>query len=201
VRVEGGPRTAVVAVTLNCNARCVMCDIWKTRADDELRPEEYAALPATLRDINVSGGEPFLRDDLPEVIAVLRRTCPDARLVISSHGFMTDKVARLLPPILKAAPDIGLRVSLDALGEEHDAIRGIPGGFERARATLDAARSLGVRDLGIGITVMERNLHAVAPLYAFAREPSRRARRSTSGRARPSCGRTTPDGCAMPCAR
>ncbi len=170
MKVKGGPRTAVIAVTLNCNARCVMCDIWKEPVEGEMAPGEYATLPDSLRDINVSGGEPFLRDDLPEIIAVLRSTCPRARLVISSHGFMTDKIARLLPPILKTAPDIGLRVSLDAIGEEHDAIRGVPGGFERARATLDLARSLGVRDLGIGVTILEQNLHALRPLYEFTRE-------------------------------
>ena len=58
---ERGPATAIIAVTLNCNARCTMCDIWKNQMKDELRPEEFAKVPSGLRDINLSGGEPFLR--------------------------------------------------------------------------------------------------------------------------------------------
>jgi molybdenum cofactor biosynthesis enzyme MoaA len=70
------PTAAVVAATLNCNARCTMCDIWRNRVRDELRPEEHAALPASLRDVNLSGGEPFLRDDLAAIVAAIAQAAP-----------------------------------------------------------------------------------------------------------------------------
>lgn len=162
------PTTAVVAVTLNCNARCVMCDIWQNRMTGELRPDEYGRLPGSLRDINISGGEPFLRNDLPQIVAVLRRTCPRARLLISTNGFQPEKSRRLLEEIVRIDPRVGLRVSIDGEGERHDQIRGVPGGFGRCVAVLESARRLGVKDLGIGVTVMERNLDQLGPLYDFS---------------------------------
>ena len=59
------PVDAVLAVTYRCNARCTMCGIWSSKPVAELPPAAYARLPASLRDVNLTGGEPFLRDDLP----------------------------------------------------------------------------------------------------------------------------------------
>ena len=65
------PRDAVIAVTHRCNAHCVMCNVWKSRRRDELQPEHMGKLPASLKTINLSGGEPFLRADLPEFVVLL----------------------------------------------------------------------------------------------------------------------------------
>ncbi len=40
----------------------------------------------------MSGGEPFLRDDLPDVVRVMREACPRARVVISTNGLATDRI-------------------------------------------------------------------------------------------------------------
>ncbi|MBT4071635.1 MAG: radical SAM protein, partial [Candidatus Magasanikbacteria bacterium] len=56
------PIDCVLGVTYNCNSRCTMCNIWKIKNSPELPVKEYEKLPRSLRDINISGGEPFLRD-------------------------------------------------------------------------------------------------------------------------------------------
>ncbi len=61
------PVDAVIAVTYRCNARCAMCGIWKSQPGPDLPPEVYRKLPSSLRDVNLTGGEPFLRDDLAAV--------------------------------------------------------------------------------------------------------------------------------------
>jgi hypothetical protein len=48
------------------------------------------------------------------------------RIVISTHGFLSDRMARVLPEIVRVHPQVGLRVSLDAVGPLHDEIRGVP---------------------------------------------------------------------------
>ncbi len=78
------PTDAVIAVTYKCNSKCVMCDIWKKPACKEIEPRLYAKLPGSLKYINISGGEPFLRKNLPEVIAVLSATCNEPRIGIST---------------------------------------------------------------------------------------------------------------------
>ncbi|MFQ5671395.1 MAG: radical SAM protein [Acidobacteriota bacterium] len=164
------PTSAILAVTLNCNARCTMCDIWQNRMHDEMRPEEYDLLPDSLTDINISGGEPFLREDLPEILAVLHRTCPRARLVISTNGFLPARIHRLVRQALSIIPDLAVRVSIDGLHGMHDAVRGIPGGFEKCLETLQEMSDLGVEDLGIGFTILDQNLEQLPDVYRFSVE-------------------------------
>jgi MoaA/NifB/PqqE/SkfB family radical SAM enzyme len=164
------PTDAIVAVTLNCNARCIMCDIWKNEIKDEMQPEEYRKLPSSLKSINVTGGEPFLRKDLPEIIRVIKETCHNAKLVISSHGFMSERIKQLMPQILNVDPDIGVRISIDGLDQTHDAIRGIAGGYKRDMLSLKLLRELGVRDLGIAMTVMNSNVDQLPKIYRLSNE-------------------------------
>jgi len=162
------PRNAIVAVTLNCNARCTMCDIWQNDMHGEAPAAVFARLPASLRDVNISGGEPFLRSDLPDILAAIKSTNPQARLVISTNGFQPGKTAKMLPDLLKADPKLALRVSIDGMQDTHDAVRGIPNGFQKCVQTLDLCRDAGIRDLGIGFTLLDRNVHEMAELHAFA---------------------------------
>ena len=144
------PHNAIVSVTLNCNARCTMCDIWQNDMHGESAPEVFGRLPASLRDINVSGGEPFLRSDLPEILGAIKSHNPRARLVVSTNGFQPGKTAKMLPALLAADPHLAVRVSIDGMEATHDRIRGIPGGFAKCVQTLEHCRAAGVRDLGIG---------------------------------------------------
>ncbi|MFH1864460.1 MAG: radical SAM protein [Candidatus Eisenbacteria bacterium] len=150
-----GPVGCVVAVTYRCNARCTVCDIWKSdsKAGDELAPSDYAWLPRSLRSVNVSGGEPFLRDDLVEVVSVIEKSCPRARVVISTNGLDPVRIEQMMSEMRNVA----VRVSIDAAGEKHDEIRGIPGGYEKAIDTVTRLKTLGVPDLGLAATSSEKN--------------------------------------------
>jgi MoaA/NifB/PqqE/SkfB family radical SAM enzyme len=162
------PTGAVVAVTLNCNARCLMCDIWKQSSTGEMQPEEYLRLPASLREINLTGGEPFLRRDLPEVVAAMRQACPRARVVISTNGLLVDRMGEMAPRLLRQAPALGVRVSIDGLEETHDHLRGVPGAFARALRSLEGLREAGAQDLGIGMTLLAENVAQVDQVYRLA---------------------------------
>ena len=164
------PIDCVLAVTYNCNARCVMCDIWKIRDFPELPVAEFAKLPASLRDINISGGEPFLRQDLPEIIATVAKACPKARMVISSNGFLTDLVIKQMKKILVIKPDIGVAVSIDGIGEMHDQMRGIPGGFTRDMETIRQLKTLGVTNIRLGFTITEKNISHLKLVYDLSKE-------------------------------
>jgi len=102
---------ASIIVTYRCNAKCHMCYRWKEPSvpSTEIGLDVYEKLPF-MDTVNVTGGEPFLRQDLPDIIAILRKKTN--RLVISSNGFFTDRIVELF----KSRQDIGLRVSL-AQGE------------------------------------------------------------------------------------
>lgn len=164
------PSSAVVAVTLNCNARCVMCDIWKQPSAGEMQPAEYLRLPSSLREINVSGGEPFLRQDLPEVLSAIQQACPRARLVISTNGILVERMRQMAPRLLRLGHAVGVRVSIDGLEETHDRLRGVPGGYGHALRGLATLRQAGVQDLGVGMTLLAENVAQVSQVYELAEE-------------------------------
>jgi MoaA/NifB/PqqE/SkfB family radical SAM enzyme len=163
-----GPTGCVVAVTYRCNARCEMCDIWKqpSDAERELSPSEYVWLPASLRSVNLSGGEPFLRDDLPEIARVVGRACPSARIVVSTNGLDPDRIERAM----SSMPNVAVRISVDAVGRLHDEIRGVPGAFERAMETLERLSRAGVADLGLAATSSGTNPGELSRVRALAEE-------------------------------
>lgn len=166
------PLTAIVAVTYRCNARCKMCDIWKKQASKsaELPADGYAALPDSLQDINITGGEPFLRDDLIDIIRTIKQSCPKARIVISTNGLLVDRIKASASGILKLEPDVAIRVSIDSLGANHDGIRGVPHAFKKATESTQFLKQAGIKDLGIAMTLMGENEGQVLDVYRYAQE-------------------------------
>src|SRR3989338_8860698 len=112
------PKDAVIAITYICNSRCIMCNIWQIKDLPQLAVEEYLKLPASLRDINISGCEPFLRPDMVQAIRNIVKACPKARLIISTNGFSTDLIVSRMKEILKIKPDVGVSVSIDGVGDK-----------------------------------------------------------------------------------
>jgi radical SAM protein with 4Fe4S-binding SPASM domain len=162
---------AVLAVTYRCNARCRSCDVWKLPqgTEDELSPEQFELLPDSLRNINVSGGEPFMRSDLAEVVGAISRKCIQARIVISTHGLVPSLIERSMKDVLKANPDVGIRLSLDGIGSVHEEVRGIKEAFDKVMASLDVAKALGVKDIGLAYTAGNENLDQLLAVYELAK--------------------------------
>lgn len=165
------PIDCVLAVTYRCNSRCTMCNIWKLKDTPELELENYKKLPPTLCDINVSGGEPFLRQDIVDLVRILHEACPKARIVISTNGYLTDLIKEKMREILKHVPNAGVGISIDGIGEMHDKIRGIPGGFNLATRTVKVLREeLGMRNLRLAFTVSKQNVEHLSKVYGLSRE-------------------------------
>lgn len=166
------PTTAFVAATMLCNSRCVMCNIWKNKGADFLPVETYRKLPSSLKMIDITGGEPFLRPDLPDLVRVLKETCPHARLLITTNGFLPDKIASALPKILSADPNIAFRVSLDGWGKMHERIRRIPHAFDKVMKTIAILKDASVRDVGIIFTLMRQNKRDLLKVFRFCKSQS-----------------------------
>jgi len=161
---------SVVAVTYRCNSRCSMCGIWKFKStEEELRPEEYEKLPATLRDVNISGGEPFLRDDLAEVIRRVAARCANAKLIVSTNGLEPERIESVMRDLRPLFPRLGVGVSIDGVGAVHDEIRGVPGAFGKATDTVERLKAAGLKNLRIGMTIGQGNLSQIKATYDLSR--------------------------------
>jgi len=152
-----------IILTYRCNAKCNMCEVWKhpTKPSEEIGVDVIGRLPEMFFT-NITGGEPFIRQDLPEIVGVLRKK--SKRIVISTNGYFTDRIIALC----KEYPDVGIRISIEGLAKTNDEIRGIPDGFDRGLRTLLQLRAMGIKDIGFGMTVQDLNCCDLVPLYNLA---------------------------------
>jgi len=164
------PIDAVVAITYRCDSRCNMCNIWKLPPGDEMRPDEYGRLPSTLRDINLTGGEPFLRDDIVEIVGLVNERCRGPRFVISTNGFQRRRIVHAAPGLMKIGRNVGLAVSIDGIGETHDRIRGVEGGFKKTMETLGQLKKLGYRNVRVAFTAQRANVQHLGAVYDLSRQ-------------------------------
>jgi radical SAM protein with 4Fe4S-binding SPASM domain len=164
------PTDAVVAVTYECDARCVMCNIWNDPSPGQMPPETFGKLPASLKTINLSGGEPFLRDDLPDIVYHVKSACPASTIIISTNSLQPRRIGLMVRDIMKHDPRIGLGISVDGIGKMHDAMRGVKGAFDRAMETLELAQKEGVRDIRLAFTATSRNISHLEPVLRLSRE-------------------------------
>ncbi|MEA3398556.1 MAG: radical SAM protein [Patescibacteria group bacterium] len=164
------PIDATIAVTYDCNSRCQMCNIWQAKNGANIPLDAFYNLSPNLKYINLSGGEPFLREDLPEIVKIIKQICPKAQIIISSNGLATEKIINTMKKILAIDEKAGVRISIDGLGKTHDVIRGIPNMYLRAWITIRKLREISVKNLGISFTIMQNNINDLIPVYNLARE-------------------------------
>lgn len=130
-------------VTGRCNAKCKMCfyaeDMDKKEKD--LTFEEIKKISETAGQINrlwVSGGEPTLREELPEIIEMFYKNNQIQDVNIPTNGLKPDRIIAWVKQIHQNCPtlNINLSLSLDGFGDTHDIQRGVPGNFYKAMGTL-----------------------------------------------------------------
>ena len=159
------PTDVSVITTYRCQMRCKMCSIWKFPTDEkkEITPKDLEKL-SPLKFANVTGGEPFQRRDLEDIVSVLFTKA--SRVVISTSGWHYERIIQLA----KKFPNIGIRVSIEGLSQGNDDLRGKPGGFDNGLKVLLKLREMGIKDIGFGITVSNKNSEDMLWLYRLSKE-------------------------------
>jgi MoaA/NifB/PqqE/SkfB family radical SAM enzyme len=156
-RPIGKPSQVTVLLTNACSARCVMCDIWKMQAENELDVEEWKEVVDQLREwlgpffLVISGGEPFQKRGIFDLLEHCRAV--DVKTKISSNGmYLTEKAC---DRILEVGPDF-LSLSIDHHRREvHDELRGVPL-FDRCVSAIEYLHGHGDRlVLGVASIIME----------------------------------------------
>jgi len=155
---------SAVIVTYRCNARCQMCHTWKfpSKVSEEFSPQVLESLPSGQSKINITGGEPTLRKDLIEIVEILHPKT--SRLEIISNGSFPDRLFR----VAELYPDMTFRISLEGLPKVSDDIRGLKDGFDKGLRAILGLLDLGVKDIGISMTISDQNVHDLVPFYHFA---------------------------------
>lgn len=159
------PTDVSIITTYRCQMRCKMCDIWENPSDKkrELQAKELEILP-NFKFVNITGGEPFVRRDLEDIVDVMFKKSD--RVVISTSGWHTDRIIKMAEKF----PNIGIRVSIEGLSQKNDDLRGREGSFDRAMRLLLTLKEMGVKDIGYGCTVSNKNSEDMLWLYKLSRE-------------------------------
>ena len=175
--VTGRISTLTIFVTARCNARCSFCFNHKVVFEDlkkqELTLEEYEKVSekmGPLPTLIISGGEPFLREDLPDILNAFVRNCDTHHISIPTNA-MTGKTVELTERIVKENPDtlVRLLVGVDGLEEDHDELRGVKGGFKRMNDNVTRLLELSEKYDNLGINAVTVYSKATAQtIYAIA---------------------------------
>ncbi|MFX0059445.1 MAG: radical SAM protein [Candidatus Hodarchaeota archaeon] len=137
--------------TWECNSKCDSCSIWKMdpKKDEIMSLEELekfanSELLKDVRRIVISGGEPFLLEDLPERLHILHKACPNAYFGMTANGLTPERILRLVKKIFEISPDINiasLGLSLNGPPEIHNRSRGIENAFEKTLKTYELIKN------------------------------------------------------------
>lgn len=169
------PISLVHFVTRRCNARCSFCFIdfeHPSPKSAELTADEIDRLTRSmgpnLSNVNLTGGEPFLRSDLIDIARSYYRNTGVQSIYITSNGGFPERIDAFASAVATEFPDRKLIISLsiDGFPDDHDRIRKVPGLFDKTMRSYHALRSIGGGvSANIAITVSHENHATVADLY------------------------------------
>lgn len=186
----GKLQAASLEVTHRCVARCVMCNIWRIPHDvPELATESWLQLLSSpvfsdLRELDVTGGEPFLKKDLVDLLTGIgelkQANFKGLRsIAVTTNGLLPERVLGQTEKILGASRgqdvDLVMVCAMDAVGDVHDQIRNYPDAWRKVNETIEGLVKLreAFSNLVIGLktTVLPVNVGELQKIsnYAAAR--------------------------------
>ena len=177
------PTDLIFFITDRCNARCKHCFYrYALDAKDQNDPlslhqieDVFSSLRTPLKSLVLTGGEPFLHSDLPEICKLAKIHTDPKLLVIPTNGILTDQIVFQVEQICKLNfPSLLIQISLDGLEDTHDNIRNFIGCFTHAVNTAKALR-LSQKDypnleVAIMTTISRQNIHELEALADFVHD-------------------------------
>jgi len=125
---------------------------------------------------NISGGEPYLNPRLVDICRSMYENCNPQLFTIPTNGLLTNLVETKTKEILEICKNstVIVNLSLDAVGNAHDEIRGVQKNFEK---TLDAYKRLTALKteypnlkLGVNSVVSKFNINSLQTVYEFVKQ-------------------------------
>jgi MoaA/NifB/PqqE/SkfB family radical SAM enzyme len=175
------PTVLHVNVNLRCNTACVMCNIWELKSPHALSLPQFEDIFSDpvygrVEYVILAGGEPTLRNDLPEIVELMHRHMPRLKkLMIPSNVINRGSIQRQYPRIARYCAEHQIRltlgVSLDGIAETHDKIRGVKGAFDKVMENIAFMKQLQKEtpfNLGVDPTIFSMNIHEMQKLKDLA---------------------------------
>lgn len=174
------PPFLILFINSICNLTCEHCFYWQNlNQRDDLTFEEMAKLSADLgpvENLNLSGGEPFIRPDFAEIVRMFIVKNGVKQVYVPTSGYFTDRTEKALRSVLeeKSLQLFACEISLDGTEEYHNKFRGNDTSFQRAMQTYDMLARLQQEDPRLRIhcisTATNENMEEIRALTGFLLE-------------------------------
>ena len=142
-RERSTPPFMIVFINSICNLTCEHCFYWRNlNQRDDLTYEEFQKLSCELgefENLNLSGGEPFLRQDFAGICRLFLDNNKVKRIYVPTNGYYTERTMKQLQTVFesKTLLSFACELSLDGMAAYHDRFRGNPKSFAKAMETYD----------------------------------------------------------------
>jgi MoaA/NifB/PqqE/SkfB family radical SAM enzyme len=165
---EAFPEYITLFITNRCNAGCPHCFYHNSlnKPMDELKIEEIKRLASSMPPfayLTITGGEPFLRGDIAEIVTAFAQNPKPALIIIPTNGSLTESIIRQTEAMLLSCPKqkIEIALSIDAYGDEHDILKQSPRLFKKVEESFKGLSELRSRyknlKLSIGMVFQREN--------------------------------------------
>lgn len=180
LRPDSKPKALNLNIIDSCNSKCTMCNIWKNEESVDITPEELGLilsdpLYSELQHVGVTGGEPTLREDLPDIYRTIIDTLPSLKGVSMITNAIEERDVKnritAIYDICKSRNmSFSVMVSIDGVGSAHDRVRGIKNNFSSAIAIFEFCRTtLGIPTT-FGCTISKQNVWEVDDFLYYAKK-------------------------------
>jgi MoaA/NifB/PqqE/SkfB family radical SAM enzyme len=167
----------IVFINSICNLTCEHCFYWKNlNQRNDLTFEEFETLSLELGDfenLNLSGGEPFIRKEFAEICELFIRNNHVRNIYVPTNGYFTDRTEKALRKVLRneSLDLFACEISLDGMPEYHDRFRGNPQSFKKAMETYEMLANLQAEDPRLRIhantVAMSENMDEIRQLTEY----------------------------------
>ena len=144
------PKVITFFVTNRCNARCSHCFYWKNlnkSKKDELNLDQIKRVAQSLKHplttLLITGGEPFLREDLFEICKIFEKYNKTSKIVIPTNGYFSEEIYKTIKKIVEETNlNVDVNISIDGLDKTSSKIRGIKDIFTNYEETIRLLKSI-----------------------------------------------------------
>lgn len=183
----GRPQAVSLEITHHCIAKCIMCNIWRIPHEvPELNTKDWLHLLSSdlfsdLRELDITGGEPFLKTDL---VDFFRGICDLKQnnfrslqsVAITTNAFLTRRVLEYTEEILQMLSnshiDLVVVCAMDAIGELHEKIRNYKDAWSKANETVQGLKGLREKYpnlvVGLKTTILPLNAGELTAIAEYA---------------------------------
>lgn len=169
-------RYLIFFVTQRCNLRCNHCFYWREVANPgkEMSLGEIRRFADSIEKLNflrLTGGEPYLRRDLPEILGAFHQSADLRQAGVITNGLILNLTRDTTERIVSAYPRLQLDVgvSIDDLGEGHDEVRAYKGSYDKAVESLHILKDLRAKYNNLRVstvtTVTAGNQHRLEAIF------------------------------------